>query len=125
MEEWHYPLYILQKKQLNNVDYQFVKEYQPDFIRGYPAFVSDLARYILENGKSIDFKMKGIELTSELVFDHQIDIIKRASNKEFWAYGHAEACVFGYTVDDSFEYYCSPVYGLTEVIYKNEKTCYG
>jgi phenylacetate-CoA ligase len=31
-------------------------------------------------------------------------------------YGHTEACVFGYTVDDSFTYYCSPLYGFTEII---------
>jgi phenylacetate-CoA ligase len=66
--------------------------------------------------------MKGIELTSELCLSNQESIISKAfQTKVFGQYGHTEASVFGYTLDESFEYYCSPLYGLTEVINNNNQ----
>lgn len=97
--------------------FEFITSYKPDFIRGYPAFITDLAKYIIDEDIYINFPIKGIELTSEVAFDHQINTIKKAfKTKIFGQYGHTEASVFGYTIDDSFEYYCSPLYGLTEVV---------
>jgi phenylacetate-CoA ligase len=100
----------------------FILSYTPDFIRGYPGFVTEIAEYIVSNNIQVDFEMKGIELTSESFASNQVRIIRKAFHtKVFGQYGHTEASVFGYTLDDSFEYYCSPLYGLTEVINsKNE-----
>ena len=95
----------------------FLNNFKPDIIRGYPSFISDIANYILHNNIKLSFKLKGVELTSESYYEYQIDNIRRAFNtRVFSQYGHAEASVFGYTVDDSMMTYCSPLYGYTEVI---------
>lgn len=100
----------------------FILSYKPDFIRGYPAFITEIAQYIISNKIPVDFQLKGIELTSELVSDGQVKTIAQAFHcKVFGQYGHKEACVFGYTIDDSFAYYCSPLYGITEVLDENDK----
>lgn len=96
---------------------QHVLECKPAILRGYPSFLNDLAIYILRNRAPITFRVKGIELTAENAYHWQIENIKEAFNTQvFFQYGHSEASVFGYTVDDSYEYFCSPFYGLTEVL---------
>lgn len=108
-------LYLTKKTIPAYVD--FILSYKPQFIRGYPAFITEIAQYLVSNSIPLDFKMKGIELTSELCLSNQISIISKAFHTNvFGQYGHTEASVFGYTLDKSFEYYCSPMYGLTEVI---------
>jgi phenylacetate-CoA ligase len=95
----------------------FILSYKPDFIRGFPGFVTEIAQYLVSNNIQVDFDMKGIELTSESFASNQVRLIRKAFHtKVFGQYGHTEASVFGYTLDDSFEYYCSPLYGFTEVI---------
>ena len=47
--------------------YKYIEKYKPSFIRGYPAFLTDISKYILDNNKTIGFPIKGIELTSEMV----------------------------------------------------------
>lgn len=98
----------------------FLNSFKPGFIRGYPSFIAGIAKHILDKGISLDFQVNGIETTSEICFDSQVKLIREAFNtKVFGQYGHTEACVFGYTIDDSFDYYCSPLYGLTEVVGSN------
>ncbi len=90
---------------------------RPAMIRGYPSMISDLARYVLKRGLDVTFPMNGIILTSENTHGSQIEAIRAAfKTKIYYQYGHSEQCVFAYTLDDSQEYYCSPFYGLTEVI---------
>ena len=89
----------------------------PCILRGYPSFLNSLAEYILNEKISFPFKIKGIQLTSENVSDEQIDNIKKAfDTKVYLQYGHSEVCVYGYTFDETYEYYCSPFYGFTEVL---------
>tara|TARA_B110000902_G_scaffold63988_1_gene75813 strand:+ start:1144 stop:2436 length:1293 start_codon:yes stop_codon:yes gene_type:complete len=98
----------------------FLISYKPEFIRGYPAFIYDIANFIIENKIDIGFELKAIELTSELCLDYQIIAIEKGfDTKVIGQYGHTEACVFGYTIDSSFEYYCSPLYGAVEVLDEN------
>jgi len=95
----------------------FLNYFKPDIIRGYPSFISDIANYILKNEIKLSFNLKGVELTSESYYEYQIDNIRRAFNtRVFSQYGHAEASIFGYTIDDSMITYCSPLYGYTEII---------
>jgi len=94
-----------------------ILETKPSIFRGYPSFINDIAQYILDNGISIPFKVKGVQLTAENAHDWQIENIRKAFNTEvFLQYGHSEVCVYGYTFDNSYEYYCSPFYGFTEVL---------
>jgi phenylacetate-CoA ligase len=90
---------------------------KPQFLRGYPSTISMIAEFIVRKDMKLDFKLKGIQLTAENVFDWQIEIISRAFNtRVYLQYGMSETGIFGFTYDDSFEYYCSPYYGLTEII---------
>ena len=89
----------------------------PSILRGYPSFINDIAKYVLENKISIPFRVKGVQLTAENVHDWQISDIQNAfDTRVFLQYGHSEVCVYGYTLDDTYEYLCSPFYGYTEVI---------
>lgn len=95
----------------------FLQDFKPQIIRGYPSFIWDLSKYILKNQIKICFELKGVEVTSESYFEYQIlDIEKAFNTKVFSQYGHAEASVFGYTIDTDMMSYCSPLYGYTEVI---------
>ncbi len=94
----------------------------PCIFRGYPSFINDIAEYILKNNVSIPFRIKGIQLTAENTHDWQIENIRKAFNtRVFLQYGHSEVCVYGYTLDDTYEYYCSPFYGFTEVLGEDGK----
>ena len=89
----------------------------PSILRGYPSFINDIAEYVLKNGISIPFPVKGVQLTAENAYDFQIENIRKAFNTSvFFQYGHSEVCVYGYTFDNTYEYCCSPFYGFTEVL---------
>lgn len=90
---------------------------QPVILRGYPSFLSSIAEYILQKNISIPFNIKGIQLTAENAYLWQIENIKKAFNARiFFQYGHSEVCVYGYTYNEKYEYYCSPFYGYTEIL---------
>jgi phenylacetate-CoA ligase len=96
---------------------QHILHCRPSILRGYPSFIADVADYILKNNISIPFSIKGVELTAENAYDWQVEKIKKAFRaRVFFQYGHSEASVFGYTFDGSYEYFCSPFYGYTEVL---------
>jgi phenylacetate-CoA ligase len=93
---------------------------KPKFLRGYPSSISKIANFIINNNIQINLNIKGVMLTSEEISKEQIYLIKNVfKTKVFLQYGHSEACVFGYTFDDTYEYICSPFYGYTEIV--NEK----
>jgi len=95
-------------------------ELKPSVFRGYPSFINDIAVYMLKRGINIPFKIKGIELGSENIFDWQIANIKKAFNcGVFLQYGHTEGCALAHTFDDSFQYQCYPFFGLVEVLDAN------
>jgi phenylacetate-CoA ligase len=90
---------------------------KPCILRGYPSCINDISTYILENNISIPFSIKGIELTAENTYHWQIENIRKAfGTKIFFQYGHSEVSVFAYTVDETYEFHCSPFYGLVEVL---------
>jgi len=100
---------------------QIIKE-EPSILRGYPSFLFELATYILQNNISLIFYIKGIQLTAENVYPWQIEVIKNAFNcNVYLQYGHSEVCVYAYTFDDTYEYYCSPFYGYVEILDNNGK----
>jgi phenylacetate-CoA ligase len=100
---------LLYISELNNI--------KPAFIRGYPSAINYLALYMLENDIQFNFELKGVFLTAEAIFTSQISSIKKVFKCPVsLEYGHSEVSVFAYTIDDTYEYYCSPFYGYTEVI---------
>lgn len=108
-------LYLNTENIINYIE--FINEIKPSIIRGYPSFIDNIAQYIIKEKIHFDFYIKGIEITSESYFDYQIENIKKAfQTKVYIQYGHTEASVFGYSIDDTMMIYCSPFYGYTEVI---------
>lgn len=102
--------------------FDFMEKIKPSFLRGYPSAVYRLAQYAEMHKIILHFALKGIQLTSEITFDHQIELIERVfKTKVFLQYGHTEAAVFAYTYDKSHRYRCSPLYGHVEVLDENGK----
>ncbi len=106
----------------NNIDLyiEFILEYKPDFIRGYPSFIYHIAKYMDENNININFRIKAIQLTSESSFPYQWDVISKVFKTNIcMQYGHTESSIFAYTYDNSMKYKVEPLYGYTEVIKDN------
>ncbi|MDP3051035.1 MAG: hypothetical protein Q8N20_06760 [Eubacteriales bacterium] len=100
----------------------FLGQFKPTIIRGYPSFVYDIANYALQNNIEFSFNCKGVELTSESFYDYQIETIYRVFKAPIYnQYGHAEGSVFGYSTDNTLTMYCSPLYGYTEIIGENNQ----
>ena len=101
---------------------EHLKACKPKIIRGYPSAINFIASNILENKIKLNFELKEVQLTAEVVLESQIKNIEKAFNcKVGMQYGHSEVSVFAYTFDSSYEYYCSPLYGYTEIINANYK----
>jgi len=97
-------------------------QFRPRFFRGYPSFIHDIAVYLLGRGIEVPFELKAIQLTSENVFDYQIENIKKAFGTQvFLQYGHTENAAYGHTLNDAYEYYISPFMGYMEIIKPNGK----
>ncbi|MCI8724962.1 MAG: hypothetical protein HFG66_02335 [Hungatella sp.] len=110
-------LYLTNKNIKMYID--FLISQGAEFWRGYPSFIYQIACYVINNNISFP-KMKGIELTSETSYEFQIQKIKEAFDVPVYLqYGHSEACIFGYTYDESYRYKMEPLYGYVEVLNTN------
>lgn len=97
--------------------YDYINQLQPSFIRGYVSAVYSVAKWMDEQSLTLSYQIKGIELTSESVFEYQIALIEKVFHtKVFLQYGHTEACIFAYSYDSTHKYKCSPFYGYVEVL---------
>lgn len=111
---------IFSSKHLNDntIEYyvnQIIQD-KPQFLRGYPSSFLKISSYLKSRNESINF-IKGILLTSELISSSDIQLIKSVFNcKVIPQYGHTENSIFAFTEEDSLKYYCSPFYGITEVV---------
>ena len=96
---------------------------KPGIMRGYPSGFEKLAKYLISNNISLEFDLKAIYLTSEF-FDSSCTDLLRAGFKcsIYGQYGHSEVSIFAFTLANSLEYLCSPLYGFTEVL--DEKGCH-
>lgn len=96
---------------------------RPSILKGYPSAIEFVAREVLKKCLSDQFNfLKGVMLSSENVSRTQIDTIREGFNCDVYPqYGMTESCAFGFTNKNSLEYYCSPYYGYTEVLGKNDK----
>ena len=92
----------------------FLLDYRPDFIRGYPSFVSDVASHL--DARGLRLACKAVQLTSESHTARQTEIIERTMGPVRDQYGHAEASIFGYSLHADGPIFCSPLYGLVEVL---------
>lgn len=89
---------------------------RPAHLRGYPSFISAFTRSLARLNVSVDF-VKSVHLTAESIFDGQVESIRRTLGcRVVRQYGHSEMAVFGFALDGSDVYLCSPFYGITEVL---------
>ncbi len=93
---------------------------KPALMRGYPSGIEKIAKYIITNRISLEFNLKGIYLTSEFFDNSNAQLLRKAFNCPVYGqYGHSEVSIFAFTLADSLEYFCSPLYGYTEVLDEN------
>jgi phenylacetate-CoA ligase len=93
---------------------------KPDFIRGYPSGIMELCKLSKKNNLSIKYKVKGIYLTSENFSQDEKNIIKDFFGCPVYGqYGHTESSIFAIQLPDESCYYCSPLYGYTEILDEN------
>lgn len=92
----------------------FLQNYNPEFIRGYPSLLAELATLLQRRG--IRLNCKAVEMSSESHTNEQVDLIESVFGPTFDQYGHAEASLFGYSLDAQGPIFCSPMYGLVEVL---------
>jgi phenylacetate-CoA ligase len=65
----------------------------------------------------VDLNIKAVQLTAETIPEWQVAQIRATLRCDvILQYGHSEACVFGFSTLNGSDYYCSPFYGVTEVI---------
>lgn len=90
---------------------------KPAIMRGYPSGFDKIAKYLESNNCDLKFIPKSIYLTSEF-FDSSASKLIQKSFKcpVFGQYGHSEVSIFAFTLANSLEYICSPLYGFTEVL---------
>lgn len=96
---------------------QKLLELKPAILKGYPSLFDELAQYIIERQIHLDFKIKGVSLTSEMCSeDQRKNIAKAFSCPIYFEYGHTEVSVLCLTFDNSFIYKSMPTYGYVEVL---------
>lgn len=99
---------------------EHLNEIKPSLMRGYPSGLEKIANYILSNNVRLQFVLKGIYLTSEYFDNSNAELLRKAFNCPIYGqYGHSEVSVFAFTLADSLEYICSPLYGFAEILDEN------
>jgi phenylacetate-CoA ligase len=88
---------------------------RPAIIKGYPSSI--YAFFRLLGDRVLDFRIKAIHLTSENIYDYQVEFIERkAKAKVYKQYGHTECAMFAEADGGSDIYKFSPLYGYLEVL---------
>ncbi|MGY0156510.1 hypothetical protein ACVQK1_06875 [Edwardsiella tarda] len=97
-------------------------KYPPDFIRSYPSVFCDFTKLIMKIGwVKPPFKLKGIQLTSEVTTPDQEDVItKYWGDVVYYQYGHSEAATIASKHKGEDYYIFSPYYGLVEILDDND-----
>jgi phenylacetate-CoA ligase len=84
---------------------------------GYPSTIYDLARHCGRLGYAFPYPIKAVQLTSEYASREQIDFIRKTfKTGVFLQYGQTECAFYTHTLDDTYEYWCSPIQGIVEVL---------
>jgi phenylacetate-CoA ligase len=95
---------------------QAIIKYKTPFLRGYPSSLEILADYILKNEIKIDF-IKGINCSSENLFDYQRALIEAAFNAQIYdKFGNSEQTNMATQCNHSNGYHIVEEYGITELI---------
>jgi len=97
---------------------EFLRNYQPAIVMGYPSSLNTIARYALENN-DYPAPAKGVFTTSETVTVQARETIESAWRcKVYDRYGAVEGCVFASQCEHG-RYHVSPEVGVLELIDRN------
>lgn len=90
---------------------------KPSIMRGYPSGFEHLAKFLIKDKIELNFKLKGIYLTAESFDSSYIELLNSGLKCPVYGqYGHSEVSIFAFTLANSLEYICSPIYGYTEIL---------
>lgn len=115
---YHFSSHYFSKDTENHYIEMFMK-LKPSYLRGYPSFISLFAEALSRNNIEPSF-VKGVHLTAENIYANQQEFISRVFRCPIYKqYGHSEMAVFGFALPNTEEYFCSPYYGITEIVDEN------
>ncbi len=101
---------------------EFLREFKPKVVMGYPNALNVIARYSLDNNLSLP-KAKAVFTTSETVTDQLREAIETAWQcKIFDRYGAVECCMFASQCEHG-SYHVSPDVGIIEIIDQRGQPC--
>lgn len=94
-----------------NLIHSEVLKFQPKFFFGYPSAIIDYIKSAQRNGIE-GLKLKGVILTSEMVYDEEMKMIQDFYNCPILVkYGHTERCIVAYKINNN-KYFPVNSYGL-------------
>ena len=94
-----------------------LEKVQPHILRGYASAVDLFVKTCIENKVIPNIKLKGIYLTSENIYNEQVVRISHFFQCGVYGqYGNHEATHFAFTKSLDDKYYCSPLYGIVQVV---------
>lgn len=100
-----------------NAHYQRLVAFRPTVVRGYPSALSNLAQHMLDRGLQLPACVAMIGTSSEVLYEHQRDLIKAAFSRPIInLYGQNEHVAMASSCDTSEGLHVSPEYGLLEII---------
>jgi phenylacetate-CoA ligase len=115
---YHFSSHSFSKNTENQYISKFMK-LKPSYLRGYPSFISLFSEAISRKSIEPSF-VRGIHLTAENIYQYQIESIAHVFKCPIYRqYGHSEMAVFGFCLPQSEDYFCSPYYGITEIVNEN------
>ena len=113
---YHFSSLVLNDLNVNKFLEQLLS-FKPSMIRGYPSILNFLAAYVVDKKITLNFKIKGIVLTSELCSIQQRLLIETAfKTTVYFEYGNKEINIFCFSNGNNYIYRSSPVYSYVEVL---------
>lgn len=106
----------------NALEYlELLKKYKVEYLNAYPSSILNLINLSKFKNFNCQF-LKGILLSSENVYEWQVDRIKEFFGVDvFNLYGHGELCLMGGNCKNSLNYHMIPTFGYLE-FYKDKES---
>lgn len=95
-----------------------LKQWEPTFVQAYASALYPLARWLeLHPEPEITRRIRGVQLTSENVYPHQLDLFRKVFGcPVLRGYGHTERAALAASMPDDDRYFFWPLYGWVELV---------